>query len=552
MVSRHSMFSEGTVDQPYTGVGIVAGFNGELYNLPELRRRLHMPAASEVEVFAEGYRRLGSEFLRLVDGQFAGFVFQSDEHCLTLIRDRFGISPMYWGQWDRTVVFGSNLAALSILGGGGMVSPEAITSLFSHFGLPTAGPIAERAQLLGPGALVRIDRQGNPQVQNWVETGQVLCSGSLDQNLDELLHHAVESRLRGGDCAIALSGGIDSTLVAFYASQHGVESSFGLADSAGVDSTASQCRVADGLGLRHHVVEVSPAELMREFEDFVTSRRTPLSRLGPVGMSLLARRINDSGFRGVLTGEGADELFYGYDAYRIELAKGGHFGSPDSLEWELMGDPEFRLASTSSSRHWKAVVGLSSGIGRELSPVARSLVDESVVTSTGELARGTGDPLHQAHRRRLRDIGGLLSGYLLLVQGDHAFMENRVESRPPMLANGVADWALSRTAEQEVVMRSGKLSLRRLLSLKKDRFGVPLSSYDRSKTAYRVDLDVIRGSDREWTRLLELARACSHPALRTEKIVDLGFRGSDREFIPEGVSMALVVCASLGLLGDSI
>ena len=161
-------------------------------------------------------------------------------------------------------------------------------------------------------------------------------AGPLADELPELLADAVRLRLRA-DVPVGtyLSGGLDSSLItalAQQASDHELRTFSVAFHDPRYDERAFQQQVARALGTRHHVVEVGPREIAGGFRDVVAHAETPLIRTAPVPLQLLARATREHGITVVATGEGADELYWGYDLFKETALRELHRRDPARAE----------------------------------------------------------------------------------------------------------------------------------------------------------------------------------------------------------------------------
>ena len=156
---------------------------------------------------------------------------------------------------------------------------------------------------------------------------------SHDADLDELLRDSVRLRLRA-DVPVGtyLSGGLDSSLITALAqaeTDHELRTfSIAFADPR-YDERSHQEEVARAIGTRHHVVDAGPAEIAAAFPDVVRHAEMPLVRTAPVPLFLLAREVREQAITVVATGEGADELFWGYELFKEVAFREIHEHDPE-------------------------------------------------------------------------------------------------------------------------------------------------------------------------------------------------------------------------------
>ena len=174
-----------------------------------------------------------------------------------------------------------------------------------------------------------------------------------DGDLEDTLRDSIRLRLRA-DVPVGayLSGGLDSSLISALAQvqKQGELRTFSVAfDDPSYDERAEQELVARAIGTSHHVVDVGATEIAAAFPEVVRHAETPLVRTAPVPLYLLAREVNEHDLKVVVTGEGADELFWGYDLFK-EVAIRRLHGTDPERALELLADLYPHLGSTGARR----------------------------------------------------------------------------------------------------------------------------------------------------------------------------------------------------------
>lgn len=580
VTTRLTHWDEGAASQPLlTDDGGLAVFNGELFNLAELQQVLGRPGASEIEVLLYGVRAEGPEFARRIDGQFAAVVRAAANAPVYAMRDRFGIAPLYLTRTGGTTVLASALEALEALAEVDFtVDVEGVASILRDWA-PTGGlSTYEGVRQVAPGHVVQLDHVGVPLVWRWADvraaavpdTGIGAAFDAVtppDESLDDaaltehdlaefetLMRASVKARLRStSEIVCLISGGIDSTIISALARDEGARTGLALYLEGDDLVRDRQIQVAKALDydLIHH--RLRPRAAVTLLEEYVRTRRVPLVRLGPVGMMSLAHRARSEGIRGVLSGEGADELFSGYDSYRILAGRAGAFGDPKKLPWEEFGDPEFgaERGPRWARSYWRAVIGLSANAGNRRSDIMKPVADlfrpalREAFEDAAELPAVWG-----LEERRQSDVHELLGSYLLTVQGDHAWSEEGVELRPPYLATPVARWALRRDPATFVDIRNGKLPVRALLQ----RLAVQrpaLADLGFAKAAFRVDTSFILRDADATAELRHLVTGCPGDLLDAAATLARFDRAVAAGTCSESESMIFLLAAGLGILARS-
>jgi len=314
-------------------LGIV--FNGEIYNFPELREELVALGSrfttdhSDTEVILEAYRQWGDDCVRRMNGMWAFVIWDRARKRLFGSRDRFGKKPFYYVDRPGLFAFASELSALTAHGSiAPSISPLAVKKFFAYGYIPAPSSIYEGVHKLPGGYSFEYDVAAR-RFRHWQYWDFVLepYEGPVDdrvggwcEELRGLLGAAVKRRLVS-DVPIGafISGGIDSSAVAAYASKAlGPDRlntySIGFREPS-FDESAYARRAAQHVRSRHHERMLS-IELARELAPRVLSRLDE-----PMADSSILPTYLLSGFAReevtvALGGDGADELFAGYDPFR--------------------------------------------------------------------------------------------------------------------------------------------------------------------------------------------------------------------------------------------
>lgn len=463
--------------QPLTNEdgALVITYNGEIYNYVELRKELaslgHVfKTGTDTEVLVHGYEEWGAALLGRLNGQFAFALYDRRTESVFLARDRFGVRPLFVATVGDTLVFGSEVKAL--LASGVLraeVDPEGLDEVFTFWGARAPRTPFRGVRQLEPGTFA-IWADGRLRTSRYYAPDYPEAS-SEDPNtlerLDELMRTGVAYRMRA-DVPVGayLSGGLDSSITSALAagmSPHTLRTFSVAFRDPQFDERAYQLRLADALGTMHAAEEIGAADIAAVFPDVVRHAETPLVRTAPAPLYLLAKLARERGITVVLTGEGSDELFLGYDLFKeVEVrlfclrqpnstwrprlldrlyaylgasGRTGDFwrrfflesGSPDDPLFSHL--PRFGLTSWIkdfySAEHRMSVGGYDA-----LETLRQSLPDE--------FPRWT--PLARA---AYLEMTTLLPSYLLSSQGDRMAMAFGVEGRFPFLDHRLFEFAAS-------------------------------------------------------------------------------------------------------------
>jgi asparagine synthase (glutamine-hydrolysing) len=302
-------------------------FNGEIYNYRELRRTLeaeghHFYTASDTETIVHGYETWGEAVFTRLRGMFAIAIWDARTRTLLLGRDRPGIKPLYYAETGGRLFFGSEAKCL-------LANPEidhsldlaAVDHYLAYLYTPRDRAIFRSMHKLPPAHFLRVAKGHTEIVRYWqLPAGQTTFSGSEDDALEMLestLADAVQSHLVSDvPLGAFLSGGIDSTIVvALMARQMGRPvRTFSIGfDEPAYDERPYARRIAQHLGTDHQELVVRPDalsildRLIWHFDEpFADASAIPTWYVS----QLAAQHVTV-----VLSGDGGDELFGGYDRY---------------------------------------------------------------------------------------------------------------------------------------------------------------------------------------------------------------------------------------------
>lgn len=462
-------------------------FNGEVFNYLELAQELRscghvLTTASDTEVIVHAYEEWGTACFERFNGQWAVALWDRRRQRLVLARDRVGILPLFYRLDRSSITFASRIASL-------FVDP-AVTRELDPVGLQQVWtfwcsiaprtPFASIAQL-PPGHVATFDRTGLTASPYWSvdfpprgeEPHQDLEENS--KQLRTLLVRATRLRFERSDFPVGayLSGGLDSAVTA-AAIRHFTDvdlATFSLRfTTPEFDEGPFQQLVADRLGTTHHSVDVAPRDIAEVFPDVVWHAESPLLRTAPAPLFLLSRLVRDSGYKVVVTGEGADEVLGGYDIFREARVREFWAREPGSrlrddavqllYPWMALNPaqaPSFArrffgadLDITDLGLSHRPRWGSTAALQRMLAPMLRDRLGASPVSDPAEhmpAAASRWDPLSRA---QWLEMTTLLPGYILASQGDRMLMANSVEGRFPFLDPAVVDLASSLPARHKL------------------------------------------------------------------------------------------------------
>lgn len=513
-------------------------YNGEVYNFPEIRRELEAQGVrfrgrSDTEAVVEACEAWGAEVAagKLI-GMFAFALWDTRNRTLTLVRDRLGIKPLYWGRCGGVLFFGSQPKAFF---GHPSWRPEIdrdSLAAYLRFGyVPAPRSIFRRIEKLEPGCLVEIASDGTPARRRYWDLRAIARDGaasSADLNdddaveaLDALLRDAVKRRMVADvPLGALLSGGIDSStvLALMQAQSSRPVKSFSIGfDETDYDEAHHAKRVAEHLGTDHTELYVSPdraRELLPAIPSSFDEPFADVSQLPTCLLSELTRRHVTV----ALSGDGGDELFAGYTRYAAVNGARRLVGVlPRALRGPLarvlralpadMADTVFRIAPRAvrprhvagKARTLADLLDLDSADALYLRAVSMWPDPDSIVLGGRECEDAYRDPAvsrdfpHFMDRMQFLDAATYLPDDIL-AKVDRASMAVSLEVRVPLLDHRVAEFAWRLPRAMKMRNGVGKWLLRRVL----DAY-VPRRLTDRPKTGFGVPIGRwLAGPLREW------------------------------------------------------
>lgn len=511
-------------------------FNGEIFNYLELREELvarghQFKTRSDTEVIVHAYEEWGAAAFRRFNGQWAIGLWDSERRELVLARDPFGVRPLYVAEHQGRLLFASEVKAL-------FAADPTLPRRFDPRGLDQTftfwSPVAPQTIFAGidevePGT-VRIYSADHVQHHRSYDPafpggGLAPFEGSLDDAVDavrQALADATRLRMLRADVPVGsyLSGGLDSSFIAALGlrAKGANFSTFSLRfEDAEYDETPYQRLMAERLGSDHREVLVSRGDIARVFPDVIRHTERPILRTAPAPLYLLSKLVHDAGIKVVLTGEGADEMFAGYDLFREAKIRRFWGAQPSSerrprllerlypyLERSPVaqravarqffgrGLEYWRSTGFGHEPRWAGTSALKRLFSSDLREQLGAADARATLLSALPAAFSSWTPLAQD---QFLEVHTLLSGYLLSSQGDRMLMAHSVEGRFPFLDRRVAALAESlppkyklRALDEKHVLKKAAAEL------------VPEAILSRPKQPYRAPdaLSFTTPEAREW------------------------------------------------------
>jgi len=458
-----------------------AVLNGEIFNYIELRQELvsrghNFATRSDAEVIVHLYEQYGENFVDHLNGQFAIGLWDRKARRLVLARDRVGIRPLFYTTVGGRLIFASEIKSILMVPRvNRRLNRRALAEVFTFWSPLSPSTLFEGISSLPPGHVMTVALETGTQAirryWDWnfpdsPENGNRSTNDYVEE-LRSLLIDSVRLQLRA-DVPVGayLSGGLDSSIITSLI-RHCTNSpvrtfSIGF-DDAEFDESEFQRQAVEHLGTHHTQVHCTKDDICQAFPRTIWHAESTILRTAPTPLLLLSARVRSEGYKVVLTGEGADEVFGGYDIFKQAKIRRFWARRPDSkvrplilgrLYPYLKNSPTsvrafaqhfFRVGLESPSvpyfghlPRWSTTRRAWRFFSEDL---ARSLdgwepyeaIDKALPPMLPNWAPLCRDQYIEAHT--------LMSGYLLSSQGDRVAMANSVEGRFPYLDHRIIDFA---------------------------------------------------------------------------------------------------------------
>ena len=567
-------------------------FNGEIFNYVELRAELEtlghrFRTSSDTEVIVHAWEAWGEDCFRRFNGQFAIALWDSVRGEMVLARDRLGVRPVYLCEHGGRLWFASEVKAI-FAGDPGIprrLDPVGLAETFTFWTVVPPQSVFSGVTELEPGHFRVISPSGVRDRAFWTPRYPTreddVLRGSEDDAVAEVreaLDRAVRLRILRSDVPVGsyLSGGLDSSLVAALGRRVKGDrfQTFSIRfEDAEYDETGYQRAVVALIGSEHHEVVVGRQDIARAFPDVVFHAERPLLRTAPAPLFLLSRLVREAGIKVVLTGEGADEIFAGYDLFREGKVRRFWGRQPAStlrprllerlypwlsrspvgqraLSREFFGRGRERFSEPGFAHQtrWQSAATFLRLTSADLVQAIKGadVVGRLLASLPSEFPGWS--PLSQDQYIEART---LLSGYLLASQGDRMLMAHSVEGRFPFLDPDVVDLANALPSRLKLRVLDEKHVLKRAAEGL-----VPPEVLRRKKQPYRSPdaLSFVGPDTPEWAAEVVSHGAVASAGVFDPRAVDLLWRkcqaaGTGEQF-SNADNVALVAVLSTGLLHE--
>lgn len=518
-------------------------FNGEIYNHSEIRtdleKRGHSYASkTDSETIIHLYEEHGVDFVHEIDGDFAIAIWDEESERLSLYRDRLGVKPLYFYNKDGRFIFASEIKA--ILAHPSVTPDVAENSLVDYLSFvttPAPHTLFKNIHKLPIGHRLIITRNGEATLEPYWDA--LPTKGIEDRTEDEhceeilrLLRDSIKKRMMSDvPFGVFLSGGVDSSANVALMSElmtRPVETfTVGFHEHEYLNELDSARRVAKLFQTNHHEVLIGEVELKNFLPDLLFHLDEPIADPVCVPLYYVSKLARDSGTIVIQTGEGADEIFSGYDKYVRYLKIYEKFWkyaeqTPSSMRYAVgaLAQPVLEIAKLSRTAvelarrlganeplFWGASIVYDESLKKQILSSqmkelvngysSLSVIDEYLQTFERNNPQSDflSEMIYVELKLRLPD--------LLLTRIDKITMANSIEARVPFLDHHLVEYALGVPRKFKVVGKSGKHILKRalepilpndLLYAQKRGFGAPIREWFRSSLGEWFDEYVMRST----------------------------------------------------------
>lgn len=489
-------------------------FNGEIFNYKQLRKLLESKGVkfmsqSDTEVLLQLYISEKEKCLEQLDGEFAFAIYDSQNEELFLARDRFGIKPLYYYKDDERFVFGSELKALMAFDIPKTIDKTALQLYFHLNYIPSPYSIFENVKKLESGTYMKVNLKGISEIKKYYsipytsELKNIPNYESAQKTFKSLLESSVQQRMIADvPLGTFLSGGIDSSIITAIAAQntkHLNSFSIGFKDEPLFDETEHAQLLAKKYKTNHTVFQLSNNDLFANLQQVLDYTDEPFADSSALAVNILSMHTKKH-VTVALSGDGADELFAGYNKHAAELKaraggiKASLVKSSHSILKQL---PKSRNSKTGNKIRQleKFAAGMKMSAQERYWQWAKwsGYANEQLFTKKYNIGIDKNE-FEKSKSNILKNISSDYNSVLLtdmqlvlendmLVKVDRMSMSQSLEVRVPFLDNKIVDFAFSLPANYKIDSKSRKKIIRdtfkdllppELLSKKKQGFEVPM------------------------------------------------------------------------------
>ncbi len=521
-------------------------FNGEIYNHARLREGLEQRghiyhSQTDSETILHLYEERGLDFVNEIEGDYAIALWDAERGQLVLARDRIGVKPLYFYHQDGRFIFASEIKAILQHPA---VTPEINEESLYHYltflTTPAPSTLFRGIQKLPAGHLLVVNRDGTTDIKQYWDAlppiqptihANKRTEAEHSEEILRLLRDSIRKRMMSDvPFGVFLSGGVDSSanvaLMSELMSQPVRTYTVGFADTDELNELDSARAVSQRFATNHHEVIIGQQEMQQFLPELVYHQDEPLADPVCVPLYYVSKLARESGTVVVQVGEGADEIFAGYDWFRKYVRINDQFWQhaqklPASLRQSVtsLGKP---LLEAAFNKRTAIELVRRLGAGEPLFWGGAIVFDEEFKRKLLSREHDSKASSHEAVREHLERIARvrpdsdfasrmtylelkLRLPELLLMRVDKMTMATSVEARVPFLDHALVEYALGVPTELKIKGTSGKHILKRalekvlpadLLYRPKRGFGAPVREWFRGASGELLGSMIMNSSIR--------------------------------------------------------
>jgi asparagine synthase (glutamine-hydrolysing) len=325
-------------NQPFHKHNLVIIFNGEIYNYKELQQELkekkqvNFISSSDTEVILEMFRHYGCKSLDFLSGMFTFAIYNKESSELFLVRDHFGIKPLFYTQINGAFAFSSELKTLvDIPGFNKSVNSQSLVSSINYRWVSGNETMFTDCYKLPPAHYITVHPEsGIRLVKYWELDDQARLLSGEKEIINEIAGTIEMSVYRHmvADVPVSsfLSGGLDSSLISVLAKKRNTRLSTFTIGTTDEDQKIEKMPddekyariLADSFNLDHHVIKINP-NILKDFPEMVKTLDEPVGDPAAINTYLICKAAREMGVKVLLSGMGADEIFFGYRRQKATL-----------------------------------------------------------------------------------------------------------------------------------------------------------------------------------------------------------------------------------------
>ena len=491
-------------------------FNGEIYNFKEIRKTLEAKGVNfytdgDTEVLLEGYIHFGSDVLQLLRGQFSFAIYDSKEKSFFLARDRVGIKPLYFALSNNKFIFSSELKAIEKSN----LFPfsadfDSYVAYLRHLAVPTYRTGNKNISKLEPGQFLYLDKNKNiSKYKYWdpfcIEEDESITEQEAISKVEELLIESVNYRkVSDVEVGLFLSGGLDSSLIGKLMSKNTNSNVKGFnidyeEHFEGYQGEVAEARfAAKNIGVSLIEDKIQYSDFKKIIDNYSFYQDDLVGDEVGIPLYFLGKSSKKNGIKVVQVGEGADELFYGYDHW-LRFMKLNRYIKPitksSSINIQFKNHRTNMLSNILLNRNSFA----GGALGFNLPEIDDLLVNG--ITNDFELINyvdNKWDDYFSNKNSKLSKWMTLIDlqirlPELLLMRMDKLVMQSSIEARVPFLDHKLIEYIL--TIPEKIIF--DKKTTKPLLKHVANKH-IPQKIYSRTKQGFRAPVGEWIKKDQEY------------------------------------------------------